>query len=157
MIDVQLRAVTDADTEILSAIYISTRREEVARTGWPAPQQQAFLTMQARAQHEHYARHYPEAERSLIVVKGEVAGRLYVSHWQREIRIVDITLLPPFRGAGIGSRLLQALQERARTDGKPLSIHVEKTNPALRLYQRLGFKQREDKGVYLLMDWRPGD
>jgi len=157
MIDTQLRTVTDADTEILLAIYISTRREEVAQTGWPESRQQAFLAMQARAQHEHYARHYPEAERSLILAKGEVAGRLYVGHWQREIRIVDIALLPPFRGAGIGSRLLQALQERARTDGKPLSIHVEKTNPALRLYQRLGFKQREDKGVYLLMDWRPGD
>ncbi|RYZ82691.1 MAG: GNAT family N-acetyltransferase, partial [Proteobacteria bacterium] len=35
----------------------------------------------------------------------------------------------------------------------PLSIHVERLNPALRLYQRLGFQMIEDKGVYLLREW----
>ena len=33
-------------------------------------------------------------------------------------------------------------------------IHVEKNNPALRLYDRLGFRAIEDKGVYLFMEWR---
>jgi hypothetical protein len=32
---------------------------------------------------------------------------------------------------------------------------VEQFNPALRLYKRLGFHQKEDKGVYLLMEWSP--
>jgi hypothetical protein len=27
-------------------------------------------------------------------------------------------------------------------------------NPTLRLYQRLGFIVRDDKGVYLFLDWR---
>jgi len=35
-----------------------------------------------------------------------------------------------------------------------VTIHVEAVNPAIRLYQRLGFKQIEDKGVYLLMEWK---
>lgn len=79
-------------------------------------------------------------------------GRLYVDRWTREIRIMDIALLPEHRGAGIGTRLLRELQEEARAAGKALSIHVEKFNPALRLYERLGFRAREDKGVYLLME-----
>jgi len=33
---------------------------------------------------------------------------------------------------------------------------VERFNPALRLYQRLGFRHVEDQGPYYLMEWRPG-
>ena len=150
-----LRPVTDTDTPVLLEIYTSTRQEEVAQTGWPQAQQKAFLTMQAQAQHEHYLRHYPEAERHLIEVNGPTAGRLYVSDWEREIRIVDIALLPVFRGTGLGSGILASLQGRARQAGKPLSIHVEKNNPARRLYQRLGFTEQSDNGVYLLMNWQP--
>ena len=63
---------------------------------------------------------------------------------------MDIALLPEHRGAGIGAQLLRELQEEARSAGKSLTIHVERFNPALRLYERLGFRQVEDKGVYLL-------
>jgi hypothetical protein len=35
-------------------------------------------------------------------------------------------------------------------------IHVERLNPAVRLYERLGFRQIEDKGVYLFMEWHSG-
>jgi hypothetical protein len=54
----------------------------------------------------------------------------------------------------VGGELLARLQARATTAGKPLSVHVERFNPALRLYQRLGFRVAEDKGVYLLLEWR---
>ena len=36
--------------------------------------------------------------------------------------------------------------------GKPVRIHVEKNNPAMHLYDRLGFRQVEDQGVYWLME-----
>ena len=78
-------------------------------------------------------------------------GRLYVDRWPREVRIVDISLLPEHRGRGLGGALLAAVFAEADAAGKPVSIHVERFNPALRLYTRLGFAFREDKGVYLLL------
>ncbi len=45
------------------------------------------------------------------------------------------------------------MDEAAAAD-KDVSIHVEKYNPAMRLYRRLGFVTEEDKGVYDLMRWR---
>jgi ribosomal protein S18 acetylase RimI-like enzyme len=45
------------------------------------------------------------------------------------------------------------VQEEARAAHTAVSIHVDKLNPALRLYERLGFQTKEDKGVYLLMEW----
>jgi ribosomal protein S18 acetylase RimI-like enzyme len=38
----------------------------------------------------------------------------------------------------------------------PVRLHVERNNPALRLYQRLGFREVEDQGVYLALEWTPG-
>ncbi len=43
----------------------------------------------------------------------------------------------------------------AAVNGKAVRIHVERNNPALGLYQRLGFREIEDQGVYLLMEWAP--
>ncbi|MDO9561897.1 MAG: hypothetical protein Q7J60_09770 [Bradyrhizobium sp.] len=43
--------------------------------------------------------------------------------------------------------------DEATACGKAVSIHVEKFNPAIRLYRRLDFETVEDKGVYDLMRW----
>jgi len=91
-----------------------------------------------------------------ILLDGQGVRRLYVSRWSDEIRIVDIALLPDSCNRGIGSTLLRELQSEAAAAGKPLRIHVERFNPALRLYERLGFRQLEDKGVYLFLEWVSG-
>jgi GNAT superfamily N-acetyltransferase len=66
----------------------------------------------------------------------------------------DIALLPEYCNRGIGTTLLRDLQSEAAAAGKPLRIHVERFNPTLRLYERLGFRQIDDRGVYLFMEWR---
>ena len=43
--------------------------------------------------------------------------------------------------------------EEACVTGKALTIHVEKNNPAMRLYRRLGFMPIGEHGVYDLMQW----
>jgi hypothetical protein len=53
--------------------------------------------------------------------------------------------------------LLRGLQSEAAAAGKPLRIHVERFNPALRLYERLGFTPIADRGVYLFMEWTGAD
>lgn len=149
--NVTLRLVRVEDEGFLYQVYASTRQEELAQTGWPEEQRASFLRMQFDAQSRYYREHYEETEFSVILANDRPAGRLYVARWPAEIRIVDITLLPEHRNAGIGSVLLDGLISESETSGKPLSIHVERFNPALRLYGRLGFEVVEDKGVYLLM------
>jgi ribosomal protein S18 acetylase RimI-like enzyme len=148
-----LRAVEPTDLPFLQDVYASTRAEELAQTPWTAEQKTAFCQHQFAAQDAHYRAHYPTAQFLVIELAGARVGRLYVDHWAREIRIMDISLLPEYRGSGTGSLLLRDLQEQARRENKALSIHVEKFNRALGLYERLGFRAKEDKGVYLLMEW----
>jgi ribosomal protein S18 acetylase RimI-like enzyme len=152
---VALRPVVSSDAPFLLRVYAGTREEELAPLPWTAEQKGAFVEQQFQAQSAHYAQHYPGMTADIVVVDGEPAGRLLVMRWPHEIRIVDISLLPECRGRSVGTRLLDDLRTEAAAAGKPLSIHVERFNRALLLYQRLGFVLREDKGVYLLLEWRP--
>ncbi|WP_420408265.1 GNAT family N-acetyltransferase [Hoeflea sp.] len=148
-----LRPMTVDDMGFLSALYASTREEELAPLPWSAEQKQHFLQMQFEAQHAHYQAHYPDAFWLIMEHAKEPAGRLYIEEWPSELRIIDIALMPAFRGRGMGAALLRDIIEKAETAGKAVGIHVEKANPAMRLYHRLGFRTIEDKGVYDLLRW----
>ena len=142
--------------ELLFRLYASTRAEEMATVvDWTDEQKEAFLRMQFQAQHAWYREHYEGAQFDLLLVDGAPAGRLYVHRRENEIRLMDISLLPEYRNTGVGSSLLRELMSEAEAAGKPLTIHVEKYNPAMRLYLRLGFKPIEDRGPYDLLEWRP--
>jgi ribosomal protein S18 acetylase RimI-like enzyme len=147
------RRIADRDLPFLARVYASTRAEELALTDWPDARKQAFLDHQFQAQHTHYQRYYPGADWLLTMHAGQDIGRLYVARWPSQHRIIDIALLPAHRGKGLGEALLRDLMDEATAAGKAVSIHVEKLNPALRLYRRLGFRTEEDKGVYDLMRW----
>jgi len=136
-------------------IYASTREEELALTSWDEAQKRAFLEAQFAAQDTWYRERYPGATPDVIEVGGTPAGRLYVHRREREIRLMDIALLPEFRGQGLGSSLLADLFAEAAAAGRTVTIHVEEYNPARRLYERLGFRKIGEHGVYHLMEWRP--
>jgi GNAT superfamily N-acetyltransferase len=152
---IRFRPIAPGDEPFLSQIYASTRIEELAVTDWNDAQKAAFLQMQFVAQHKFYQENYTDTDFLVILQNNTPIGRLYVARWKDEIRIVDIALLPAYRGTGIGTTILRDLLAEAGAVGKPIRIHVERENPALRLYQRLGFVMIEDKGVYLFMEWQP--
>ena len=148
------RRITNADRPFLARVYASTRAEEMAAvTFMTDAQKAAFLDAQFELQHAHYQKHYPDADWLVTVHDGEDIGRLYIERWPTQHRIIDIAFLPEHRGKGFGTALLRDLLDEASAAGKAVSIHVEKLNPAMGLYRRLGFKCVEDKGVYDLMHW----
>jgi GNAT superfamily N-acetyltransferase len=152
---VALRPVQPADEELLFCVYASTRADELSVVPWDEAQKEVFLRAQFVSQDRWYREHYDGASFDVVLVDGEPCGRLYVYRGESEIRIVDIALLPEHRGHGVGSALLYDLLDEADGAGKRVTIHVERFNPALRLYERLGFAVAEDKGVYLLLEWSP--
>ena len=85
----------------------------MALVPWNADQQQAFVKMQFAGQLEHYQNTFPTASHEIILLAARPVGRLYVARLEQEIRIVDITLLPAERNAGIGSCLLRGLLDEA--------------------------------------------
>jgi len=150
---VTLRPATADDREFLVGLYGSTRAEELDQVEWAPGQREWFVRMQFDAQDTSYRTQNPLGSFDVIEVAGEAAGRLYVDRRAAEIRIVDIALLPRFRGAGTGSHLVRLLQEEAAASARTLSIHVEVHNPAQRLYGRLGFVVAGEHGLYRRMEW----
>jgi len=151
---VLLRPRRNDDDGFLAELYASTRADEMALVeDWTEEQKNTFLAMQFEAQTKHYDEHFSDAE-FLIVERGdEPIGRLYLHRRQDEIRVVDIALLPQHRRSGIGGRLMREVLDEAARSGRVVRIHVERNNPAMRLYERLGFLVVDDLEVYLLMEW----
>jgi GNAT superfamily N-acetyltransferase len=125
----------------------------MAMVDWDDAAKQQFLDMQHRAQAYHYQTHNPDADYMLILVDAVPAGRLYVERGGEHVDLLDIALLPPYRGRGIGGRLIQDLIDEARREQRPLRCHVERFNRAWDLYQRLGFRPIADAGMYAHLEW----
>jgi len=127
-----LRRAEASDQDFLLALVESTR-EDLALLDHTV--KAMLVRMQYDAQLSEYRRRFPGLEESIVLVGSASAGRLYVARSSEEIRIVDISLLPQFRGQG--------------------RLHVWQDNPAGALYRRLGFQPGEPDGMYLAMEWHP--
>jgi ribosomal protein S18 acetylase RimI-like enzyme len=151
---INLQTARAADEPFMYATFASTRTEELALTGWNEEQKEKFLRMQFEAQRRSYLLHIPNAE-YFVIHCGQVAvGRLIIERTPSEIHIVDIALLPQFRRHGIGSILMQAILNEARNACKSVRLFVERFNPALHWYERLGFSVLSTGPIYLEMVWR---
>jgi len=149
-----LRPETEADIPFLRRLYASTRSDELALTNWTDAQKLAFTDSQFGLQRYHYRTYYPTAEWGVLEGNGVPAGRLYLNRGSQTVEVMDIALLPQWRGRGVGTALLQAVCAMARDSGKAVIAYVEKFNPAQRLYRRLGFREVSDEGAQWLMEWR---
>lgn len=149
--DLALRPSTDADMAFLCEVFCASRLQEFLQGGMPAAQAEALLANQFAIQHDYYRRHYPHGRFDIIVCGDSRVGRLY-HDWQGDaVQLIDIALLPAYRGAGIGTRVLRAMVAEAARVGMPMRLYVEFNNPVRKLYGALGFVSAGENGVYELM------
>ncbi|MEK6302342.1 MAG: GNAT family N-acetyltransferase [Acidobacteriota bacterium] len=144
---VTLRSAGPDDEDFLFELFRQTVGDELAILG------DAILRMQFKAQLLTYSAEFPAADHQIIMLGDRAIGRVLVERKESENRGVDIALLAEHRSGGIGRMLIQELVEEAARAGKPFRISVVKTNPALHLYERLGFKTTGDTGTQFLMEW----
>jgi ribosomal protein S18 acetylase RimI-like enzyme len=152
---ISLEPSRPSDQPFLYQTFASTRTEEMKLTGWNAEQQETFLRMQYEAQRGSYLTQFPDAEYWVILRDEIAAGRLIVDRTPEEIHVIDIALVPEFRGLGIGSAVMDAMMQEASQAAKSVRLFVERFNPALRWYERLGFGVVSGGEIYLEMIWRP--
>jgi ribosomal protein S18 acetylase RimI-like enzyme len=149
-----LRPETPADDDFVLALYASTRAAEMDVTGWAVDQQREFLRWQFELQRRHYRQHYADATFDVLTLDDVPIGRVYALFKPREIRLMEMTIEPRFRGRGFGTQVVLNLLDEARRLNASVTLHVEPHNPALLLYQRLGFTIVEERGANLFLEWR---
>ena len=146
-----LRPALDSDRDFLREVFISTRAAEFAGIDREPAYINDLLAQQFTLQDSYYRRHYPHAHFDLVTCDGANVGRLY-HHWgSTEVRLIDIALMPFYRGLGLGTQLMRALVAEAAKRGLAVSLYVEMQNPVRALYQRLGFVKSGENGVYEIM------
>ena len=152
---VSLRPYRAEDQSFLFHLYASTRLHEIAAFGWPEAQQQAFLRMQFNARQQWYETSYSHAQHQVIEQNGTPIGRLMVLREASSSSLIDIALLPEYRGQGIGGDLIRELIRQCGEGKVPLRLQVLRNNPARRLYERLGFVQTGEDQMYIQMERPP--
>lgn len=153
--EIQLRSVRDQDLAFVFAVFSEVRSERFAALGLPRQQLEPLLELQFQAQQAQFRQQFPKAEFDLIEVGGEPVGYLYADRGSEAFTLVDIALLSGSRGAGLGGRIVRQLIDAAAAAGRPVRAHVEKTNRAQHLWQRLGFRVIGDDGVHLELECPP--
>jgi len=73
----------------------------------------------------------------------ETAGYGYVDAKTPEL---SVAVLPEYRNQGIGTAMLSRLLKESASRYRAVSLSVSPANPALRLYQRLGFEFFSNEG-----------
>jgi GNAT superfamily N-acetyltransferase len=152
---VELRPVVLPDDEaFLMTVYASTR-EDVQYLPWEDSLKQEFILMQYRAQKMHYDEYYKDAVHYVVIYDGRPAGRYWVDYGKEDIRLVDMSILPEFRGKGIGTVLFKYAFQRSEEMGLPCVLHVMKEHRSIPMYKRLGFRVIGETGVHDKMERPP--
>jgi ribosomal protein S18 acetylase RimI-like enzyme len=153
---VMLRAVKASDEERLYRIFAESHADLMATTAdRDTTQIDTLMQIQFQARQEQYRSNYPGARFDAIIEDADVIGNIYVAPVRDELRLVDVSLLSGFRNLGIGFALIKALLDEATLANKRVSLHVQRDNPAARLYKRLGFIDVSEEGIYKRMEWLP--
>jgi GNAT superfamily N-acetyltransferase len=150
---VTLRPAQSDDEDFIFTLYAASRHDEMTAWGWNEAQQETFLRMQFNGRQQHYRTQFPDADHKIILLDGAPIGQMVVVRLDSAFRLADIVLLPPYRGCGYGAALIRDLLDEARQAGKSVQLFVERFNPAIRLYERLGFSIVGDIGSHLSMEW----
>ena len=148
-----LRPEQPGDEPFLYQLFAQARSAIIASLPLGHITAETLLRQQFELQTFHFRSYYPSAEYCIIEQEDTPVGRLVVDYSGQAIRMIDVALLQEYRNRGIGSCLLHDLLAEARSTGQVVRLHVERGNPALRLYHRFGFRQIQDREVYLEMEW----
>lgn len=151
--NLNVRPAADGDQEFMKRLYASTR-DDLRQIQADPDFIDTLIAMQQNIQIAGYRNTYPDAQYLVLEHDGEAVGRIVVNTDSREMRLVDISLLPQARGKGFGTAVLRALQRCAAEKNLPLALSVHSSNPqAKRLYLTLGFQLASGDAMTEQMVW----
>lgn len=150
-----VRPALPQDEIFLYELYSALRTPEFAMAPIDASQRDYLIRLQFRGQMYTYSEAYPNSCYHIVLLDSKPVGRLWVAQQDGAFHLVDIAMHPSLQKKGLGTVLVQRLQQEAAKARLPIRSTVSKFNPgSLRFHQRLAFQiLREDEMNYFL-EWR---
>lgn len=146
------RSATDADRPFRIELYASTREAELAVLPWDETARRAFIQQQFNARERSWQATFPAAAHEIVEVDSERVGVIATVDSEGSLHVLDIALLAPHRGRGLGTTVLSRILAEADRSGRAVSLHVDVESPARRLYERLGFRAVSHDAIRVFME-----
>lgn len=139
---VQMREEADSDASFLTQLFA-----DCSPMAGVLPDE--MLAQQAEFANGGFRAAYPDAMRRIACVEGKPVGRIMID-WDcgGQSHGVDIAVLRSARSGGLALAMLRAWLEVADHLDRPCTLEVLATNPAMRIYRRLGFGPTADADEY---------
>jgi ribosomal protein S18 acetylase RimI-like enzyme len=112
------------------------------------------LNLNMQAQSAGFRQRWDVTQVRIIMLNGADIGWLQSFVNEDAMFLAQLFVDRTWRDQGIGTAIVTALIGEASRAGRAVTLGVVKTNPALRLYQRLGFRttHEDERKFYLRRD-----
>ena len=132
--EIHLRKNDSADVDFARSLYVETMREMIEPLfGWDQCRQE-----------ESFGEWFDLEEASIIVADGSAVGWIQIVTNEQEVFLGSLYVKPDMQRHGIGTHIVRELMTRCQHSSKTLTLAVMKANPAIHLYERLGFRVTHD-------------
>jgi ribosomal protein S18 acetylase RimI-like enzyme len=156
MSTIAVRPALPQDEIFLYELYSAVRGPEFALAPVSATEREHLIRMQFHGQMSAYTQMYPNSCYHIVLLDSKPVGRLWVAPGDRELHLVDIAVHPSLQSKGIGTVLVQRLQQDATHARLPITSCVFRFNPgSVRFHKRLGFAIVREDEMYHYMQWKP--
>lgn len=137
---IALRPARSGDFEFCARLYFSGMEETIRQ-----------LKLDMVTQNRNLRERWNVEEVRIITSDGTNVGWMQSSIQDGARYLEQIYIDTPFQNRGIGTGIINGLIDEAKLDRRPVTLGVVKTNPALRLYKRLGFRitREDDRKFYM--------
>ena len=146
--DYKIRSATPNDHDLIYILKSQSVRPYVEKIwGWDENYQQ-----------NDFDRDFSQIDQfKVIEINGEFIGFVQYHLEHSRYHVVEIHLLPEYRGNGLGSNILKVLQEICIAQGKKIQLGCFKENArAKNLYQKLGFIEIGETDTHYIMEYDKG-
>jgi len=151
-----VRPALPQDEIFLYELYAAIRGPLFALAPITPAQREHLLRFQFRAQLSSYRQQFPNSCYHIVLLDGRAVGRLWVAPAHDAFLLVDIAVHPTIQGKGLGTALVQRLQQEAQKTKLPIRSTVDRFNAgSVRFHQRLGFSTVREDLLQYYMEWRP--
>jgi ribosomal protein S18 acetylase RimI-like enzyme len=142
-VNVTLRPATPADFDYCAKLYM----DEAKRTN---PE----FAANAAAVMESLTTRWDAGETQMILQGGATVGWVQAHQRDGALFVRQLIVEDRFQRRGIGTAVMQMMMAEAKKAGQPIALGVVKTNPARKLYERLGFRVTHDdeRKFYMRID-----
>jgi len=144
MKEIETRSATSADRDFVWGLNQLCYRDVIVRQ---------FGKWDAEWQEANFDKKWTLQRYSIILGDDDPIGVLSISRKDDSVFLNEILVHPNHQNQGVGTLVMKRILTQAESDGMPVRLQVLKENPALSLYQRLGFRVFNTTDTHFQMEW----